>query len=235
MLKMKNYVELYLMNITNIVEEKKETKLAELISVYRLNKLNKFIYREDYLRSLYAECLLRFLLCKKIPAINSDIHIEYARYGKPYINGNNKIEFSISHSGNWVVVAISNITAGVDIEEIKHKDSLVIERFFSSNEKDDIYENIKTSDEKYYKLWTLKESYMKFTGLGLQVPIEQCVFQKKNKEYVLADNKQLQFSSFYVSSGYIVSVCTCRGTYVNPYEIVEPSVIYNFFWGQPES
>ena len=223
------------MNITNIVEEKKETKLAELISVYRLNKLNKFIYREDYLRSLYAECLLRFLLCKKIPAINSDIHIEYARYGKPYINGNNKIEFSISHSGNWVVVAISNITVGVDIEEIKHKDSLVIERFFSSNEKDDIYENIKTSDEKYYKLWTLKESYMKFTGLGLQVPIEQCVFQKKNKEYVLADNKQLQFSSFYVSSGYIVSVCTCRGTYVNPYEIVEPSVIYNFFWGQPES
>lgn len=128
------YVELFLLNITDALDKSKETKLTKLISEYRLSKLKKFVFREDYLRSFYAECLLRFILCQKLELANSNINILYTKYGKPYIYGEN-IKFSISHSGDWVMVAISNMPVGVDIERIHHKDTYIIEKIFSSDEK----------------------------------------------------------------------------------------------------
>ena len=223
------YVELFLLNITDALDKSKETKLTKLISEYRLSKLKKFVFREDYLRSFYAECLLRFILCQKLELANSNINILYTKYGKPYIYGEN-IKFSISHSGDWVMVAISNMPVGVDIERIHHKDTYIIEKIFSSDEKKEIYENFDVSDEKHYELWTLKESYMKFTGLGFQLPLDQCEFKKTSHGYVLENYNQLQFRSFRLMSDYMISVATFVGIYVNTLNIVKPSMIYDYFW-----
>ena len=92
--------------------------------------------------------------------------VAYEPGGKPYVP-NSAIRFSISHSKGKVAVGFSDNEIGVDIEEIKEKDhSNLYRRVLSENEAGKIRF---VSDEKlsFFKIWTLKEAYLKLTGEGL--------------------------------------------------------------------
>lgn len=65
------------------------------------------------------------------------------------------VEFSLSHSGKYKLIALSEKEVGIDIEKnnsINYKGIAL--RFFSANEE------CKSLDE-FYGLWTAKESYAK--------------------------------------------------------------------------
>lgn len=81
--------------------------------------------------------------------------------GKPYINGY-PLHFSISHSGDRGIIAISDKPIGVDIEIFKDKlRKSVIERF-SAREQAEI------ADERdFLKHWTAREAYVKLYGLTI--------------------------------------------------------------------
>lgn len=95
--------------------------------------------------------------------------------GKPRLpSGENhrEIEFSLSHSGEFAVVAVTQGQAvGVDIEKRDDKvDCLALaQRFFSLSERDDIAcEGQSTSlSRRFYSCWTRKEAYVKATGHGM--------------------------------------------------------------------
>ena len=84
----------------------------------------------------------------------------YNEYGKPYFENSN-LFFNMSSSGCYTVLAISNKEVGVDIERITLNDS-VIDRICTDEEK----EIIKNADD-FTIMWTKKESYVKWLGIGL--------------------------------------------------------------------
>ena len=70
---------------------------------------------------------------------------------------------------------------GVDIEIVgREADVLdIAKRSFSSSEVADIFRlsNVEDRINRFYDYWTLKESYIKATGLGLKIPLDQFCFQ----------------------------------------------------------
>jgi len=95
--------------------------------------------------------------------------------GKPYIKNSN-IFFNISHSGQYVVLAQSSYEIGVDIQKHKKQNLDVARRFFAKSE----YEHLMSVNDKnkeFFRLWTLKESYMKALGKGFSLPM--CDFEIK--------------------------------------------------------
>ena len=74
--------------------------------------------------------------------------------------------FNLSHSGRYAACIVGAGVCGIDIEQIKEKREFtcIAERFFCENEK--TYLKSEETSEAFYKIWTLKESYMKYTGTG---------------------------------------------------------------------
>ena len=82
------------------------------------------------------------------------------KHGKPL---SNSLYFNISHSHNLVVLATSEDNdIGVDVEEIKHRGQSLREYISSELESKYI-----TDDEKFFEVWTSKESLCKAEGSGL--------------------------------------------------------------------
>ena len=146
----------------------------------------------DHLR---RECIGNF--CKADP---KSIVFFKGEHGKPYAE-NLPVFFSISHSGDFAVCAVSEREIGIDIEKIRPIKLKTAERFAAPSELDYI-----TEERRLFEIWTLKEAYFKCIGTGLGADITSVSFE-------ICGNKikcsQAGFScSFYEApEGYICSVC----------------------------
>ena len=97
------------------------------------------------------------------------IHYGYGPQGKPYLIDYPGIHFSLSHSGNMAVLAISDSEIGIDVQERRGYQEKVAKRFYHESEIA-VIEAISDPAEKancFYQMWTAKEAYIKFTGKGM--------------------------------------------------------------------
>ena len=94
--------------------------------------------------------------------------IYYNKKNKPHINDNTY--FSISHSDDLVVFTRDYNKIGIDIEYIDIKNYDILDYAFNKNEKEYINENfINNIKEGIIKLWTIKESIYKASGITFDV------------------------------------------------------------------
>ena len=142
------------------------------------------MYRLFIEKNISSEDLLKKILKK--------YHIEYDIFynenGKPYIK-NNPIYFNISHSGEYIVIVVSDKEIGVDIQEITVKDNVVDRVCTGSEKKQPI------TPEYFTKLWVKKESYVKKLGIGLS-------FGLQNVDTTIIDTFDI-----YKVDNYYISVC----------------------------
>ncbi|HSZ85681.1 MAG TPA: 4'-phosphopantetheinyl transferase superfamily protein [Puia sp.] len=135
---------------------------AEKSSCYR----NK----EDKLRYIFGRGALRFLLGKYLNKSPNTIQFAIGADKKPLLhkNSGDDLHFNISHSGDFVLIAISNSEIGVDIEKMNPDFSYkeILHSNFSKEEIEFI-QNSKHPVESFYLLWTRKESLVKATSKGL--------------------------------------------------------------------
>lgn len=122
-----------------------------------------FFSRGGYERRAFIEkCLDRYLEISKMTK-TGDGETVRAPNDKPYFKDYPDIRFSLSHSGDVIVLAMGKTEVGVDIEQVKPRDYLSIaNRHFSAAEVAQI-----NSLEDFLSLWTKKEAYLKLTGEGL--------------------------------------------------------------------
>ncbi len=90
--------------------------------------------------------------------------IKICREGKPVIK-DCPYHFNLSHSGDYLVLAVGEAPLGVDIEKITRIRSKTVEKYFSDAEKQLVKEQGLSS---FFELWTKKESYVKYTGDGIK-------------------------------------------------------------------
>ena len=81
------------------------------------------------------------------------------------------IYFNISHSADMVLCAVSDTPVGCDIEKVTNAPMEVAERYFSEKERRYIAvaKNSADANRRFFRLWTMKESYMKMTGEGMSL------------------------------------------------------------------
>lgn len=209
-------IEVYAVNInknTSYLED-----LIFLLSEEKQIRINKYLRVEDSLRALLGDLLLRSIICSKYSIKNDQIDIKYNDYGKPFINNLLDIEFNISHSGEWVVCAIDDISIGIDIEEIKHIDFSISECFFTKLENKCLFNKNKLEKPKFfYELWTGKESFVKAIGKGLSIPLNS-FYIKPNETYscvktidkqIFGHEKQYYIKKYNINN-YPLAVCSTK-------------------------
>lgn len=92
--------------------------------------------------------------------------------------------FNISHTPGLIVIAVSaSADVGVDVER-GDRNPRVLElahRYFSTRELADLRALAPQRQvERFLRLWTLKESYIKACGMGLAIPLDSFSFLLEN-------------------------------------------------------
>lgn len=206
----KNMVYIDYINVASVNEDD-YLYLKKFVSKERREKAEKYYFLQDRIRSIYAELLLvyGFYQCYRE---NLEINIFYNEYGKPYIRSNKKFYYSISHSGDWVVIAYGDTEIGVDVENIHENYDAISNRCFTDIEKEWISKDDTISkNQKMTFIWTLKEAYLKYIGTGLYKSMKTFSIDMKNKNVVDEIGKptsNIELYSFLISDDYICSVCS---------------------------
>ena len=102
----------------------------------------------------------------------------YGKYGKPYYDGD--FYFNVSHSKNYMAIAIAASEVGRDIEE-ERKLTLGVERRILTKEE------LNSLKENLIETWTAKEAYAKYKGLGLSLPFDKVSVDDIKQEVKLYD------------------------------------------------
>lgn len=164
----------------------------------RLKKAEAYANENDKLRSLGVALLLEKVLGLK----ESDI--KYEEHGKPYSEKTN-YNFSISHSGEYTALAVSDTVLGLDIQQTDKRISSSLLRILSENEK----QYLKTENEKeFFKLWSLKESFGKAVGLGILIPFSKTEVLPLLKDEPIIYNGDKYYGKVVDMNNYYVSICT---------------------------
>jgi len=142
--------------------------LMALISSEKQDRIRRYRLISDAHNSLIGDVVVRAELCKATGLQNNQLRFSTNKYGKPFLINANEIHYNISHSDKFVVCAFSSDPIGVDVESVKPIDTAIADRFFSLDEIDYIGDSACGSEnERFYKIWTMKESYIKWNGMGL--------------------------------------------------------------------
>jgi 4'-phosphopantetheinyl transferase len=207
-------VEVFAIKILN--EESfliKKDILLELLPLANRNFYSRFKRTSALQRSLFAELLSRFIISQKSELVPHNILFSRAKNGKPFLE-NSDTKFNLSHSGDWVVMALAEAEVGIDVELIRPVNYQIAERFFSKDEVTIL--NSKEGDEKleyFFDLWTLKESYLKLIGTGLTRSLSSFTVHQHSGKFVISEdgneiNTNVFFKQYGLTEEYKLSVCS---------------------------
>ncbi len=175
--------------------------LFELTNPYVINKLERIKSQQYKLQSFTGYCLLGKIMSEIHGLDLNKLKISENEHGKPYFD-DIEINFSISHSNDAVLCAVSKSFIGADVEKIGDIRDKILKSFSHLEQ-----EQVK-SPKDFYKLWTLKESFAKLTGNGLS-DITKAEFELNPRiACATSDIKDLHFKSFEIYNHVISIIST---------------------------
>lgn len=134
------------------------------LSHYRSEKIKRIKNKKNKLQSVAAELVLNYGV-KKCFGIDAPVNYMPDEHGKPFFTDINAF-FSLSHSDEYAVCALSDCAVGVDIQKKRNVNMKLAERFFTSDEFEAIQKN---PTDDFNRIWARKEALSKAVGLGLQI------------------------------------------------------------------
>ena len=195
-------MKLFLTNIKNI-EPEQEYK----ISPERCEKVKRYKSANDKRRCIAAGLLIeKFLPNTKITTNN---------FGKPIAE--NGVCFNISHSGDYVLIAISDCDIGCDIQRLKYQNIKKIPKFLFNENELSVLRSSTDKNGAFFKMWTKKESFLKCIGEGFHRPAKS-VDVSSNSFF---ENGTDYYFRLYSFSDYIISICSKKNIFPDYIEFVE--------------
>ena len=131
----------------------------------------------DRLRCAVGRVLIRSLAAETVG--NYKAPLCFTEYGKPYFSDRSAPRFSLSHSGELVVLAVSDGPVGVDVEEIRPIDLGDFDTVLTDAEKSAVRASGNALTE-FYRIWTAREAYSKLDGRGVGL-FEGCFQWERSK------------------------------------------------------
>lgn len=147
------------------IKKFKQTHNKEFLEKYSDKNFlsEKRFYEHTIGRFLINECAKKYYNIKNTEIITNS-------KGKPVFK-NSDLNFSISHSGNFVIACFDNNNCAIDIEYIKPRKLSKFEKHYNKK-----FNNT----EDFYKFWTYKEALYKLNDTA-----KSCYYNTFKKEYAL--------------------------------------------------
>ena len=152
----------------------------QALSLDERERADRFHFPADRTRHIIGRAVSKILIAHGLGVTAADITFEFGARGKPYLASDpckSSLKFNISHSGDYVVVALAyGRELGVDVERMRtdFDPDGIAERFFSKRERLNLAAlPASAKHDAFFACWTRKEAYVKARGDGLNLPLEE--------------------------------------------------------------
>lgn len=204
--------------ISSIAETDLQSK-PEYVTDERWEKVLRIRSLEDKKRSLLAGKLLH-QMCEEC-GVKEPVY-GTVESGKPVLSSHLKIAFSLSHSGEYVVIVYGeNAKAvGVDIQQIRVVSEGVKKRILHEKEwmyfqnegkqKDVLMKEVDSilieKNRLLNRIWAIKESYVKMTGEGLAHDFRKLCIDFEEGTVTDEKGNQACYEELEAPDGYVAAV-----------------------------
>jgi 4'-phosphopantetheinyl transferase len=181
----------------------------KVLSLNEIARASQYVRTGDRNRSVISRGALRLILGAYLDERPQAIAFEEGVNKKPMLPHETGLFFNVSHSGDWVLIAVSDATVGVDVEfinpDMRYQE--ILPEYFIDEEIQFIQQP--NSTERFYTLWTRKEALSKGIGTGLDSELK---YFPALDGVQLGDNNALAFdgdwsvNSFNITENYVGSV-----------------------------
>jgi 4'-phosphopantetheinyl transferase len=199
--------------------EQEYRRYRKILNIEELKRLEQFFFEKDKRRFLVARGYMKEVIGKYLEIDPHDIVFTTTIYGKPQLidSINQGVQFSLAHSHELAVLAITKSKVGVDIEYIHREINYqnIAKNFFSKSEYQ-IFTSLTEAQKKegFYKCWTMKEAIRKVYGDEkiLNLPDIEVLFTPGEKPRIIGienDNDEAKkwiLKSFTLLESYICAV-----------------------------
>jgi 4'-phosphopantetheinyl transferase len=109
----------------------------------------------------------------RVPISRRCAHCGDPKHGRPTVAGDDRVSFSLSHSGSFAVIALADgdVRVGVDVEDVRPRLRLgALAARVLNDEEHEAWLAIESDDEQlrsFLRAWTAKEAYLKALGIGI--------------------------------------------------------------------
>jgi Phosphopantetheinyl transferase len=176
-------VHIWLVDPTTVTDADLLARYHELLTPEEHAKWQRYRFDKDKHQHLVTRALIRDTLSRYEPSIApQDWRFEFNAHGKPAIANalSGPLHFNLSHTQNLAALAVTRCApVGVDVEKIKTVEQVrgLAERCFTDGEIAFVFGGDKAAVmERFFKLWTLKEAYIKAHGCGMSLSLHSVAF-----------------------------------------------------------
>ncbi|MGH1485677.1 MAG: 4'-phosphopantetheinyl transferase family protein [Cellvibrionaceae bacterium] len=192
--------------------------MYQWLSDEEVQRANRFRRPEDSQRFILAHVMKRFYLSQLLDLRPEALQFVEGPKGKPFCTDNGAPFFNISHSGDWVLLAVSSTKEiGVDVECSKRGVSEgTMNHVLTSSQ----LEKVNASNNPqatFITYWTQKEAVSKALGLGLSIDFTtiDCSGDIGSSRVIHSGN-ELKVSAHIVDDSHIASVSVLAHSQVEP-------------------
>lgn len=153
----------------SLVENDVTTNAIQLLSPHELTRYKNYHHESDARLFLFGRYLTKHLIASYTKRHPTAIEIVVDGIAEKPYELQHKVEFSISHSGNYVAVTVAIKPVGLDIQIHDQQNFTVFDTFFNDDEREYAHQ----SPRHFYQLWTAIESLAKVTGLGFNESLKK--------------------------------------------------------------
>ena len=172
-------------NPQNITREQLNQDLLPALPAWRREQAFKFKFLLGQVL-----CAKAFLMLKE--GLEQDFNIkesvtfDYLEYGKPILKEHPNIHFNLSHCNKGILCVIDDEgPVGCDIEIIERDISEALLKRCCCSREIDFIRSAHDSGAEFIRLWTKKESVLKFTGEGIHDQLPELLLQERIAEMKL--------------------------------------------------
>lgn len=195
----RDYLKVYMAETAEYKDPEVYDRAWDALPGFRRERAERYKNEESRLECVAAFALLirglkEIGIDTDIPGVWDELDYRLTDTEKPYFAGRPDIHFSLSHTKGAVMCVLSGQKCGCDIERNRSFKSMasVARRFFSPDEA----EEIEADPGSFFRIWTRKEAYVKYTGRGISQIAED----------ITAERDDVVFSSIDYGN-YVAAVC----------------------------
>lgn len=179
---------------------------SHIFGVMIIISLKKISQKEQHshVHALLRECLKKYgiVYSEKTSVVKN-------RYGKPSLRDFPEIHYNLSHSDGIAACMVGSRECGIDCEKVRKFRPNVMKRTFTEKECEAVIsapENMQ--DLMFFRIWTLKEAYIKAIGRGLSFPLKDAEFII-NGDKITSNITDCQFRQYILGNRKFVVSTAC--------------------------
>lgn len=201
-------IKLYYMRLEGDCSDEQSLALYEMLPERRKEAVDRARNPEIAKKRLYTGAFLQYVLAKETGIFTERLQYEYNEWGKPALVGSD-IHFNLSHSGDYVVLAVSDQPIGIDVEHKTKNYEALAKRCFCPEEYEDIM-SVDTREEqeiRFLEYWTMKEAYIKLRGEGMRIPFRSFLIERQAEALSKISGQEIFEKTIFLDA-YCISVCS---------------------------